>query len=298
MPKTEKYLPSKSFLCKKYCIILPLEKKSDVLRKIYAISRAERFSPNSVDKDAAILEGAADELRRAGYEVEILAETDFSGAADALACISMGREPSTVAMLKRMESAGVPVVNSGNGVEACCNRRLINDIMKQVGVPLPSSHGDCGYWLKRADGTAEGPGDIRFASDWQEAEAEMAFMKSAGIKDVIVQAHVQGDLVKFYGVSGTDFFHVCYPGDDGNWKFGDERRNGAPSHYQFDLSSLRAMAGCVAEAADTVVYGGDCIVDSGGGVTIIDFNDWPSFSRCREEAASAIAEIVIKRIKR
>lgn len=124
-----------------------------MLRKIYAISRAERFSPNSVDKDAAILEGAADELRRAGYEVVILAETDFSGAADALACISMGREPSTVEMLKRMESAGVPVVNSGSGVEACCNRRLINDIMKQVGVSLPSSHGDCGYWLKRADGT-------------------------------------------------------------------------------------------------------------------------------------------------
>ena len=37
------------------------------------------------------------------------------------------------------------------------------------------------------------------------------------------------------------------------------------------------------------VYGGDCIVRSDGTFAIIDFNDWPSFSRCREEAAKAIA---------
>ena len=40
------------------------------------------------------------------------------------------------------------------------------------------------------------------------------------------------------------------------------------------------------------VYGGDCIVRSDGTFAIIDFNDWPSFSRCREEAAKAIAEKV------
>ncbi|MFS6554926.1 hypothetical protein VPJ68_05445, partial [Parabacteroides distasonis] len=42
------------------------------------------------------------------------------------------------------------------------------------------------------------------------------------------------------------------------------------------------------------MYGGDAIVTADGNFVIIDFNDWPSFSRCRDEAAEAIAEYVKK----
>ena len=42
------------------------------------------------------------------------------------------------------------------------------------------------------------------------------------------------------------------------------------------------------------VFGGDAIIDEQGRFYIIDFNDWPSFSRCREEAAMAIAQCVAK----
>ncbi|MBO5186026.1 MAG: hypothetical protein J6B91_03115 [Prevotella sp.] len=266
-------------------------------RRIYAISRAKRFSPNSVDKDAAILEGVACELRQAGFDVEIRSEGDIPLTTEAAAYISMGREPATVATLKRIENAGVPVINSARSVETCCNRRRVNDMMRRAGVRLPDTEGNCGYWLKRADGTAESSGDIRFAADRQTAERELMLMKSAGINDIIVQAHVRGDLVKFYGVSGTDFFHLCYPCDDGNWKFEDERRNGTTCHYLFDKQELHDMAERAAETTETTVYGGDCIVDSNGRVTIIDFNDWPSFSRCREKAATAIAETVTKRVR-
>ena len=44
-------------------------------------------------------------------------------------------------------------------------------------------------------------------------------------------------------------------------------------------------------------YGGDCIIDSNGMIKIIDFNDWPSFSKCRENASKAIAATVLKRKK-
>ena len=47
-------------------------------------------------------------------------------------------------------------------------------------------------------------------------------------------------------------------------------------------------------AAGLDVYGGDCIVREDGTFCIIDLNDWPSFSRCREEAAKAIAGKVCK----
>ena len=40
------------------------------------------------------------------------------------------------------------------------------------------------------------------------------------------------------------------------------------------------------------VYGGDCIVDHEGRFFIIDFNDWPSFSACKGQAADAISQLV------
>ena len=41
----------------------------------------------------------------------------------------------------------------------------------------------------------------------------------------------------------------------------------------------------------------DVVIDKQGKATVIDFNDWPSFSRCREEAARAMALAVVRRIK-
>jgi hypothetical protein len=97
-----------------------------------------------------------------------------------------------------------------------------------------------------------------------------------------------GDLVKFYGVRGTGFFKCFYPTDDGENKFDDEKRNGLAHHYNFDIQRLMESAERLAAITGLDVYGGDCIVRSDGSFAIIDFNDWPSFSRCREEAAKAI----------
>lgn len=273
------------------------QKKNDVRQKIYAISRAERFSPNSVDRDAAVLDSVSGVLRRYGYDVETVCETAFAGCGDAVACLSMGREKTTVAALREIEARGVVVINGARGVETCCNRRLVNCLMAGAGIPLPPDDGRCGFWVKRADGTAEGPGDVRFAPDRAGAMAEAERMKAAGAGDVIVQAHVEGDLVKFYGVAGTPFFHFCYPGDDHRWKFGDESRNGQPRHYPFSAEKLKETAALAAAVSATDVYGGDCIVDSRGGLTVIDFNDWPSFSRCRDEAAEAIARLTVRRVR-
>ena len=50
----------------------------------------------------------------------------------------------------------------------------------------------------------------------------------------------------------------------------------------------------LAQLVGIEVYGGDAIIDSEGRFYIIDFNDWPSFSRCRDEAAEAIANCPLK----
>ena len=268
------------------------------LHHILAIGRAERYSPNSVEKDAAIFACVYHELTRAGHLVKVIDESRLGAIPpDITACITMGRNPLTLDKLDAFRRRGGTVINSPESIRLCCHRRMLDTVLRRVGVRVPDDEGPCGYWLKRADGTAEGPGDIRFAPDSDERDRLMADMRRGGMNDVIVSAHIPGDLVKFYGVCGSEFFRTYYPGDDGQWKFSDEEHNGRPHHYPFDTDTLHDMAEKSAQATGTVVYGGDAIVDKDGRPTVIDFNDWPSFSRCRDDAAQAIAEAVSKRLR-
>ena len=57
----------------------------------------------------------------------------------------------------------------------------------------------------------------------------------------------------------------------------------------FDEAELRLLCHKAAEVLNIHIYGGDCIVSEDGVMRIIDFNDWPSFAPCREEAAPNIA---------
>lgn len=257
---------------------------------ILAVKRAKRFSPNSVERDSAILKAVCEELQSDGFETLTIAEDEDSWpAARVEACLTMGRLPETLERLRRMERQGVRVINAPEGIRLCCHRSQLAEVLAREGVPQPPCEGESGYWLKRADGCAETKGDIRYAETAGERDRTLAAMKAEGMGDILVQAHVEGDLVKFYGVRGTPFFRAFYPGDDGCSKFGDEERNGKPRHYAYDEGELRCVATLAAEAAGVEVYGGDAIVKADGTLWLIDFNDWPSFSRCRAEAAKAIA---------
>ena len=79
-------------------------------------------------------------------------------------------------------------------------------------------------------------------------------------------------------------------------KFDNELVNGKAKHYPFHEGSLCRDAERLASLVGTDIYGGDCIVRSDGSYAIIDFNDFPSFSRCRDEAAEAIAGLVARRV--
>lgn len=265
---------------------------------ILAVGRAERFSPNSVEKDAAILESVVNVLRKHGHAVETVSETALGQCPDAVAYLSMGRLPETLRLLALRSAAGALVVNSPSAVALCCNRRLLTDSLRRGGVTVAPDSGNDGYWLKMATGVAETQYDVQYVPRESDVPAALDAMKNHGIDDVLVCAHVAGDLLKFYGVRGSGFFRYYYPGDDGQSKFGDERLNGRPHHYAFDASALHSMAEQAADIAETDVYGGDCIVGCDGSICVIDFNDWPSFSRCRDEAAEAIARLFMDRLDR
>jgi hypothetical protein len=267
-------------------------------KRILAISRAERFSPNSVDKDRAILQAVCCQLQAAGYadvRIESEEQTGLTGEADVY--VTMARSHKALAWLEKREQQGCIVINSTRGISLCCRRYDQMRLLEAHGVPVAPANGDDGYWVKRGDMPAETPADVLFVPDWSSAVQARAAMVGQGAAAVDVRAHVGGDLIKFYGVEGTGFFRCFYPGDDGQSKFGDEQHNGCPHHYAYDEAALQAAAEHAARITATSVYGGDCIVRPDGTFALVDFNDWPSFSRCRDAAAQAIAAVIIKRMQ-
>lgn len=148
------------------------------------------------------------------------------------------------------------------------------------------------FWVKRVDACAQQKGDVSFVNGEAEYQTVIKRFRESNIASYVIEQHIEGDLVKFYGVEGTAFFHVSYPTESANGfsKFGLEQANGQPSHFNFNESALKQTADKAAQLTGMTVYGGDAIITSTGQFRIIDFNDWPSFSPCRREAAKAIAE--------
>ena len=267
--------------------------------KTLLIQRAACYSPNSEEKDLAVLQEVGSLLE----DATIISEDDFvnrfstynqsvsSESVDSanVYCqiISMARSTKALECLEQLEQSGIQVLNPSAGVWAC-QRSNIDKVMRENHLPFPPDEGNDGYWVKRADTSAQSKEDVCFCHDWTEVENVKSAFMQRGIINIVVQAHVKGDVVKFYGVEDTGFFRYYYSGDDTETKFGDEERNGKPQYYPFSSSNLQADAEKLACLLQTPIYGGDAIVREDGSYVIIDFNDFPSFSRCREEAAKAI----------
>lgn len=261
--------------------------------RILCIRRGNEYSPNSADKDAEIIEKVSEQLCNHGNEVTLADESQAGNIIDGYDCVvSMSRDAGMLAKLEDVCKQGTLVINTPQSVMLAGNRKEINRRLGMAGVATASEHGSHGYWVKKARGWSMTSKDVMYATDETEAQVMAKEMLDGGADDVEVTAHVVGDLVKFYGVRATGFLRTYYPGDDRQWKFGDEARNGVPHHYDFG-NEIAIMAEKAAEATGLDVYGGDCIVDSDGRVTMIDFNDWPSFSRCADEAAEAIAQRIM-----
>ena len=270
-------------------------------RKTLLIQRAACYSPNSEEKDLAILQEVGcffddvkiigeDELFENFSTYNQLISAESVGAVNAYyQIISMARSPKALDCLEQLEQRGIRVLNSSVGVRAC-QRSNVEKVMRENHLPLPPDKGDDGYWVKRADAAAQSKEDVCFCHDWVEVEKIKSTFMQRGITDIVTQAHVKGDVVKFYGVEGTGFFRYYYSGDDTETKFGDEERNGKPQYYPFSSSDLQADAEKLACLLQTPIYGGDAIIQEDGSYVIIDFNDFPSFSKCRKDAAKAIFE--------
>jgi hypothetical protein len=133
-----------------------------------------------------------------------------------------------------------------------------------------------GVWVKRGDYHAVEAEDVRFARDSRDLHDILARFRERNISSVMIQRHVPGDLVKFYGVS-TRWFHWFY------------HKGQEVSYHRFSVDVLRDICADAASIVGLDVYGGDAIITRDGSVYVIDVNAWPSFALVRDVAAGHIA---------
>ena len=274
--------------------------------------RAGVYSPNHIGNDTAIFNATAEQLRKRGCIVNIYSEEQFNKqGVNEEYIMTMCRQPESIANLQKLEDEGRLVINSGYGIENCTRERMTR-ILLGNGIPYPTSlivntdenvkamlkkSGFKSCWIKRGDFHAMHKEDVSYVRHPEEAQEVLQEYFLRGIKRAVINVHLEGDLVKFYGVRGTSFFFWFYPFDQGHSKYGLEEVNGKAQGISFDVKELKNICNQAANELNIEIYGGDCIISPEGQIQIIDFNDWPSFAPCRVESAPHIAKRVLTLIK-
>lgn len=274
-------------------------------KTIAGIYRRDKFSPNHVGNDAAIFNLTAEHLEEMGFKVNKYAETDLiQGSVNEAYVFNMVREWQSIRLLQKMEDEGRKIINSAYGIENCTREKMTR-LLTGNNIPHPKSlfldtsgnpeaelqksgFGDC--WIKRGDFHAIHREDVTYVRHIQEAKGILKEYAIRGIDTAVVNEHLRGDLIKFYGVKDTGFFFWFYPTNANHSKFGLEQINGTARGIPFDVEELENICSRAGDILNVSIYGGDCIITEDGSINLIDFNDWPSFAPCREEAAKHIAK--------
>jgi hypothetical protein len=257
---------------------------------VVGIFREPEYSPGRVEDDAAILERTCDALADRGIDVS-LGDVDLLTRTTPSAVIAMCQSAASLAALDRCVAADAPVVNAPDAIRACYRHETVRRLTGTA-APFPPTRivvtdHDRGAltdaapcWVKRGDVHAMAADDVVFAATSREVHTVLDDFATRGIARAALQTHVEGVVVKFYGVIDGRFFR-CFTHDH---------------EVPASLPVLWAAAQAGARALGLEVFGGDLVVGADGRPVLVDINDWPSFSRCRDEAADAIAGYVADRL--
>ncbi len=272
--------------------------------RCWGVYRELAHSPGRETDDAEILRATAEELRSRGYDVSLKAPDELPQASEGEIppfLFVMCEQIPIVERLAAWERGGARIVNRPSGIRNTDRERTIA-LFGRHGVPFPESvlvetasaraafPGPC--WIKRGDVHATHAEDVVFAGDEDALVDGLARLSSRGIARAVVQRHVAGDLVKFYGVAGHS------EGESASWFQWFYHREQNLSRYAFDQSALASATARAADALGLEVYGGDAIVAKSGAISVIDLNAWPSFALFRSHAARHIAALLAARFTR
>jgi glutathione synthase/RimK-type ligase-like ATP-grasp enzyme len=267
---------------------------------LIGVLREPVYSPGRfLEADRAILRETARACETAGARVRILpADAPRQAFTGARLVFTMCQGPESLETMGWLATSGVTVVHEPSAILSCHRTRML-PLLGRAGIPRPEAHlvacadpepetltwaeecGETGVWVKRGDVHATQPEDVVHLRGREAVGSALARLADRGVTHAVLEAHVPGRTVKFYAVRGTPFFR----------SYAEDEADLGPA-----LPAWRQLAERAAAALGLAVYGGDLIVGEGERVSLVDVNDWPSFSRCRSEAATAIAEHLFSRL--
>ena len=269
----------------------------------WGIFREQAHSPGRETDDEQILRLTAEKLEQHGYGVRLIDPN-----ADALAFESsqpnvfmMCERTTILDVLAQYEGSGATLVNAPSAVFNTYRERMAQ-LLGDAGVPFPehrfvstgSSSPQAGpLWVKRGDVHNTQTGDVVFVSELGDVDEVMAEMAGRGIERAMLQRHVDGDLIKFYGVGDPR-----RPADSDYWFRWFYHKDQNLAGHSFDEQRLQALAARAAAAIGLEVFGGDAIVTPDNQIFLIDINAWPSFALFRDEASEEIAAHLANRFSR
>ena len=261
--------------------------------KFAGVKRKDVYSPNHITNDTLILNKTAEVLRRMGHEINIYDESFVElHLIEEKYIFSMAQGATGLLKLKELESEGRFILNSPTGALNSYRISMIK-MLTENKIPFPKSiiindeniaedfftlFSAKKIWLKRGDVHAEHKEDVTLIYSRSELGTTLEEFANRGIRNAIIQEHLPGDTIKFYGIRGTDFLYWYYL--NGN------------NHVPFDTDELKNLAFSSAEILGLDIFGGDVIISPTGSISVIDINDWPSFAPVRDKAAEFIGQII------
>ena len=267
----------------------------------WGIFRECTHSPGREDDDAEILRLTAKQLEAEGFQVRLRKPEEVGGACERIppSIFLMCERLEILRQLRRWELDGVRLVNAPSAVLNTYRRRMVS-LFEQEGIPFPPSvvvpthrtgyQGPGPVWVKRGDVHNTQDGDVAFAPTVAAVHEALRQLAQRGIRRAVIQEHVSGDLIKFYGVGDAARLQGQQP-----WFRWFYHRDQALAGHPFDPTQLATLAQQAAGALGLEVYGGDAIATEAGALMLIDLNAWPSFALYRDEASVQIASYLKQR---
>jgi hypothetical protein len=269
-------------------------------RTCWGIYRERAHSPGREFDDAEILRLTGKHLDAMGFHVSLKTpdEIPVSVSGPPPAMFMMCEQTGVLERLRGWEQQGACIVNRPLSVLNTYRERMVLLLQQaRVASPvsriIPTSSGVTGasaVWVKRGDVHSTQEGDVSFAADGNEAERALRRLALRGIQSAVLQDHIPGDLIKFYGIGRPNLSPQVR-----TWFRWFYHKDQHVMGYSFDPEKLAGLVYHAAAALGLDIYGGDAIVSDGGAMTVIDLNAWPSFALYREEAAGQIAAYLTER---
>jgi glutathione synthase/RimK-type ligase-like ATP-grasp enzyme len=268
------------------------------MQTIAGIRRQSLYSPNHIENDTKILMRTAEHLIDMGVIVKIYEEQDLGSIEiNESVIFSMAQGERSLDELLKLQNEGRLIINTPQAAKKCFRMNMVN-ILPQNKIPFPKSYvlpvdnkngisfddfNARKIWVKRGDVHAVHREDVTLVYSEEERKNIFREFNKRGIEYAVLQEHLEGDVIKFYSIKSSSFFHWYY-------------LNGI-NHTPFNKELLVELASRSAEILGLDIYGGDAIISPDGSISIIDINDWPSFAPIREQSSKEIAQLIFQKAK-